>query len=466
MNIFRIKKMSWPWSEVPEETSGDDRQEMNTRETQPGVTLSTATSVTSSQTYMQQLQGPAQAVHTGFSILHASSTPPAQPQTPFNVPASLTGSSLEQVSLILPQPQPQLPITVPATVPGFSHQQTVFPSVYHPHSVPSSWECHGFSQQQHFPAVFPGFSQQQALLTSPQPQPITTVASVPQLLSYQLTPGLTGSGSPSSSYTSTHEQPPQPGHQDQFSIFDQPSLQGTLQPINLTTQTPKQQKTVTPSGLQGTNTQKFWHSPRLPYQSQNVQSQPQYGMPSTDLHRFRFTTETYTRPQQLGQSNIRHPVACQHQSVNPQNSGPQYQHSSAMLPHRTQSYYHGASGELYHKTTPVVPSNTGFPTAEANYHNTPELSQTSLNLYQDQESSGQHRYVHTGEHNPTSLVQPSRVLASRGSSLAGPAESHQTHQSSVSLQQGQQVFSRSSQPAVGAAGSLFCTCILSYDKKY
>ena len=457
--------MSWPWSEVPEETSGDPRQGMNTRETQPGVTLSTATSVTSSQTYMQQLQGPVQAVHAGFTVHNALSVQPAQPQTPFNVPASLTGSSREQ-ALLVPQPQPQLPITVPETVPGPSQQHIVLPPVHHHHPLPGPWECHRFSQQQASPAAFPGFSQQQALLPSSQPQPITTVASAPQHLSYQLTAGSIGSRPPFSSYTSTHQQPSQPGHQDQFSVFDQPSLQEALQPLNLTTQTPKQQKTITPCGLQGTNTQKFWHSPRLPYQSQNVQSQPQYGMPSTDLHRFRFTTETYTRPQQLGQSNICHPVACQHQSVNPQNSGPQYQHSSAMLSHRTQSYYHSALGELYHKTTPVVPSNTGFPTAEANYHNTPELSQTSLNLYQDQENLGQHRYVQTGEQNPTSLVQPSTVLPSRETGFTGASETHLTRPSSVLLQQGQQMFSRSSQPAVGAAGSLFCTCILSYNKKY
>ena len=439
MNIFRIKKMSWPWSEVPEETSGDPRQGMNTRETEPGVTLSTATSVTSSQRYMQQLQGPVQAVHAGFIVHNALSVPPAQPQTPFNVPASLTGSS---------------------------HQRTVLPPVQPQHLLPGPWESHRFSYQQRSSAVFPSFNQQQALLTSAQPQPITTVASIPQHLSYQLTQGFTGARPVYSSYTSTHEQPAQPGHQDQFSVFDQPSLQGTLQPLNLTTQTPKQQKTVTPSGLQGTNTQKFWHSPRLPYQPQNVESQPQYGMSSTDPPRYPVTTETYTRPQQLGQSNIGHPVVCQHQSVNPKYSGLRYQHSSAMLPQRTQSCYHSASGESYHKTTPMVPSNTGFPSAGANYHNTPELSQTSLNLYQDQENLGQHRYVQIGEQNPTSLVQPSRVLASRSSSLAGPAESHQTHQSSISLQQGQQVLHRSSQPAVGAAGSLFCTCILSYNKKY
>ena len=427
--------MSWRWSEIPEGASGNPRQGMYTRETQPGVTLSTVTSVTSSQTYMQQLQGPVQVVHAGFTVHNALSVQPAQPQTPFNVPASLTGSRHEQVSLV-PPAQPQLPVTVPATVPGPSHQHTVLPPVYHQHPLPCSWECHGVSQQQHFQAVFPGFSQQQALLTSAQPQPQTTVASAPQHLSNQLTQGSTGSRPAYSSYTSTHQQPPQPGHQDQFSVFDQPSLQEALQPLNLTT--PKQQQTVTPYGLQGTNTQKFRHSLGLPYQPQNVQSQPQYGMSSTDPPRYPVTAATYTRPQQLGHSKIRHPVACQHQSVNPEYSGFRYQHSSAMLPQKPQSYYHGASGESYHKPTPMVPpSNTGFPSAKANYHNMPELHQTPLPLYQDQESSGRLRSVQTGEQNPTSLVQPSTILPSGETGFIAPPESHLIRASSVSLQQGQ-----------------------------
>ena len=428
--------MSWLSSEVPEETSGDDRQEMNTRETQPGVTLSTATSVTS----MQQLIGPIQAVHAGFTVHNALSVQPAQPHTPLNVPASLSGSSREQVSLIHTA-QPQLPITVPATIPGSSQQNTVLPAVHPQHPLPGSWECHRFSQQQCSPSAYPGFSQQQALLTSPQPQPITTVASAPQHLFYQLTKGSTGSRPAYSYFTSTHEQPPQPGHQELFFLHNQLSLQGTstIQPLNLTTRTPKQQKPVTPCGLQETNTctQKFWHNPGLPYNPQDVQAQHQYGMSSTDPPRYPVTTETYNRPQQLGQSNIGHPVACQHQSVNPENSGLQYQYSSAMLHQKPQSYYHGASSELCHNTTPMVPSNTSFPSAGGSYHNTPELHQTFLSLYQDQENSGQQGYVQTGEQNPTSLVQPSTILPSTETGFTGTPQSHLIRASSVSLQQGQ-----------------------------